>query len=91
MRLILNLLATGREQEIDIYGGSTVGDLKDAVEKACAIEKKQMRIMFNGRGLEDESKTLPQYNIVDGSRLNWGEGQDMSITLVLSNGIRKTL
>ncbi|CAD7929199.1 unnamed protein product [Amoebophrya sp. A120] len=66
----INLLATGRQIEMQAWPVTeTVADLKRNIERQCAIDQRQMRVMCNGRNLTEDFATLASVGVVDGSQL----------------------
>ncbi|CAD7924552.1 unnamed protein product [Amoebophrya sp. A25] len=71
-RVTVNLLATGRQHEIDTFPDSqTIGDLKTLIERQCAIDREEMRLMHNGRSLtvSMDQILLSAAGIADGAQL----------------------
>ena len=46
MRVIVNLLATGRTHELHVHETNTVYQLKVQIERECAIRRQEMRLML---------------------------------------------
>lgn len=67
--ITVNLLATGRQHDLQIRLSNSVGELKHEIERKCAIAVPEMRVMFNGRNLTDDAATVGGVGISEGAQI----------------------
>ncbi|XP_003728887.1 uncharacterized protein LOC100893496 [Strongylocentrotus purpuratus] len=60
----------GRTLAINISANATVGDLQREIKTRTSIDQSQQRLTFSGRNLDDKTKTLSSYGIVNLSNID---------------------
>ena len=60
---------TGRLTEVHVRATDTMGEVMRFISEARDIPKEAIRLIFGGKSIED-SNTVNDYNIQEGSRLH---------------------
>jgi ubiquitin-like protein Nedd8 len=60
---------TGRKIQLNFEGTNTIESVKQTLEEKEGIRVPQIRLIFNGRQLDDQ-KTLDEYNIPSGGTIH---------------------
>eukprot|EP01084_Bolivina_argentea_P021863 40641_1 len=60
----------GNTLTLDIYENTSVKDLKQQIEAKEGISQKQQKLVFAGKGLDNDNAKLTKYNITKGSQLH---------------------
>ena len=68
MQIFIKTL-TGRKQQLNFEGESTVLEVKQALQEKEGIQVDQIRLIYSGKQLSDE-KTLQEYNVVAGGTIH---------------------